>query len=77
MSHDIEDIIVVLDSQANFDKMHKAPDSVKQYLQQEFKSFLDDDQFLESVSGYIGYVQTSTGRAIRVIEFMKKYIEIK
>ncbi|OHD69975.1 MAG: hypothetical protein A2W19_02870 [Spirochaetes bacterium RBG_16_49_21] len=73
MSHDIEDIVIVLDSLFDFNRMHSAPNSVTQYLQEEFKIIINDDQFIESVSGYIGYSQTSTGRAMRVVDFMKEY----
>ena len=77
ISHDIEDIVIVLDSLVDFSRMHRAPDSVTQYLQEEFKIIINDDQFIESVSGYIGYSQTSAGRAMRVVEFMKEYSEMK
>ncbi len=77
MSHDIEDIITVLDSRNDFEQMDKAPDSVKRYLRDEFSNILNDEQFLESISGYIGYAQTSAGRAMRIVEFMKEYCGIK
>ena len=77
MSHDIEDIVMVLDSLVDFSGLHRAPVTVTQYLQEEFKIIINDDQFIESVSGYIGYLQTSTGRAMRVIEFMRDYSEMK
>jgi len=73
MSHDIEDVITVLDSQIDFEKMYQASGTLKQYLQQEFKEYVGDEQFLESISGCVGYTQTSSARATRIIEFMREY----
>jgi predicted nucleotidyltransferase len=73
MSEDIEDIVIVLDGQVDFEQMRRAPASVKQYLKAEFKKLSSEDQFLESAAAYIGYTKTSTGRAIRVLDFMKDY----
>ncbi len=72
-SHDIEDVVMVLDAQLDFDSLDKAPVTVKNYLKHEFASMAVDGGFLESVSGYIGYTPTSTNRARRVVSFMSEF----
>ncbi len=44
-SHDIEDVIIVLDGQNDFRKFDNIQGSVKKYLQSKFISFFDDDFF--------------------------------
>ncbi len=71
-SQDIEDIILILDSLTDLNSIKKGPDAVLDYFNQEFKIMVQDDQFLESVRAFIGYSQTSSDRAQRIIDFMEK-----
>ena len=72
-SHDIEDVISVLDARVDFDAIRNAPLTVKDYLKDEFKHMAVDERFLESISGYLGSTPTSKARARRIIDFMQDY----
>jgi predicted nucleotidyltransferase len=72
-SHDIEDVITLLDGLTSFDSLHDAPESVQTYLRGKLKEFLQDDLFLESVSGHLEAGPTRTDRAKRILDFIEKY----
>jgi predicted nucleotidyltransferase len=74
-SHDIEDVVAVLDARLDFDAIRNAPVTVKDYLKNEFMRMAADEQFLESVSGYLGSAPTSGARARRIIDFMNNYTD--
>ena len=73
ISHDIEDIIVVLDGRLNFNKLYAAPLTVKKYLIEEFRQFLESSLFIESVSAHIDH-GNSPQRAKRIIDFLKDFV---
>jgi len=72
-SHDIEDIITVLDGRVNLYTLIDADTSIKDYLKAELGFMADDIHFIESVSGHIGYGTTRTARASRIIDFIKEF----
>ena len=74
LSHDIEDIIAILDGidiQATFSDFSG---QVKEYLMSKFKIFLDDDLFIESVSGHLEQGPVNTSRSKRIIETLNNFV---
>lgn len=66
-SSDMEDIIAVLDGAENVaEKVLKAPEPVKSYLQDKFASFLANERFLESLEGNLVSPSKSSGRIVMV-----------
>ena len=72
LSHDIEDVMTLLDGILNFDSIQNAPESVADYLRKKVAEFLKDDTFLESISAHIEPGPSNSERAKRLIEFFKK-----
>jgi len=72
-SHDIEDVITVLDGQINFDRFSQAPAAVATFLKSQFNAFLMDPLFIESVATHIEFGYQSPGRVERLIGFMTNY----
>lgn len=70
-SHDIEDIVTVLDGQLDFKKFDEAPPEVKEYLKNQFREFLADSVFIESISGHMEFGSENKGRVQRIIDFLK------
>jgi hypothetical protein len=68
----IEDIIILLDGLISFDDIVSAPDSVKNYLKQQFSLFLLKDVFVESVSTHIEQGR-SPARTQRIITFFERF----
>lgn len=71
LSHDIEDIITVLDGQVDFRKFDEASSEVKKYLKAQFNKFLADRVFIESVSGHMEFGYQNKGRVKRIIDFLQ------
>jgi len=75
ISHDIEDIITVLDGQKSFDKFYSETNvEVKLFLKSEFKLFLESDLFAESIIAHLGSKVTSYGRRKRLLDFLENFI---
>ena len=72
VSHDIEDIIVVLDGVLSLDELLSAPPSLKKYLSTEFCQFLKESLFIEAVSAHIDQGH-SPFRTKRIIDFLKVF----
>ena len=52
MSHDIEDIVLLVDGRPEIvEEIQGADIGIKEYLVNEFKKLLEDQYFLESISG--------------------------
>lgn len=68
MSHDFEDIILVLSGNSGAkDKLVNAPDSVKQYLKNEFATLMKSPTFNEGVQAALYAAGEGEARADRVI----------
>jgi hypothetical protein len=76
ISHDIEDIVIVLDGILNFDKFYDAPATIKNYLSEQFGEFIKDRSFIESLSSHIEHGQ-SPARTKRIMDFINDYSQIK
>lgn len=73
VSHDIEDIVTVLDGQMDFNKFDESPPAVSEYLKGQFKTFLADGLFIESISSHIEFGHQNKGRVQRIIDFLRTY----
>lgn len=74
-SHDLEDIIFVLDNRDSVeDELLNADAKVKQYLQEEFKILLNNASFEEAL---IAHVEQSdqTQRKNRIINMLKNFVK--
>ena len=75
MSHDFEDIILVISGNSNAkDLLLNAPDSVKQYIKNEFAVIMKNPTFNEGVQAALYAVGEDSGRANGVIALIKEVI---
>lgn len=74
LSHDIEDIIMILDGLMSFDDILKAPDDVRTYLQKELKIFMKSDLFIEALSSSID-LGDSPLRTKRITDFLRVFLQ--
>ncbi len=72
LSHDMEDIVTVLDGQEDFTELITAPGPVNAYLKEKIKTFLKDDSFIESLSAHLQPDPSATERARRILDFLTK-----
>ncbi|MFK7824306.1 MAG: hypothetical protein AB8G05_09120 [Oligoflexales bacterium] len=72
LSHDIEDVVTLLDGMLSFESIQNAPASVADYLSKKLVEFLDEDTFLESISAHLEPGPSNSERAKRLIEFFEK-----
>ena len=73
LSHDIEDIVAVLDGQHDFNALAHAPETVSKYLKATFKTFLGDSRFTESLSGHFESGPTNVARTKRLLKFLREF----
>ena len=72
-SHDIEDLIAVIDGRATLlADVQSAPEILQQYISREIAGFLDDSKFLDAVPGHLLPDGVSQLRLGIVIERLKK-----
>lgn len=72
-SHDIEDMVTLLDGITSFDQFSDAPVSVKTHLQEKFQEYLKEDLFLESISGHLEQGSGNAERSKRILDWMERY----
>lgn len=70
MSHDIEDIIIVLDGKLDFDDIVSTPATVTTYLKEKFQELLSDPSFVECVYGHLPHDPSKGIRAKRILSFL-------
>jgi hypothetical protein len=74
-SHDLEDIIFVLDHRDEVqDELLAADDKVKSYLQKEFAALLNKRSFEEALLGHVEQ-SNQTQRKERIIEILREFVE--
>ena len=67
-SHDIEDIVTVLDGRPElFDELEKAGTKIKQELASRFEVLLQNRRFIDAVAGHLAPDQASQARLPRII----------
>ena len=77
MSHDIEDIVLLIDGRPEIvEEIHGADIGIKEYLVNEFKKLLEDQYFLESISGHLFPDEASQGRQPIIITRLNEIANI-
>lgn len=78
MSHDIEDIIAVIDGRAEIvsEVIETEPMLVKE-LSVRFQNLLQDSKFIDAVSGHMPTDETSQSRVSIILNTIKKLSEVK
>jgi len=78
MSHDIEDMIAVMDGRAEIinDVIQSKPELVKA-LSDRFHALMKEDRFIEAVSGHMPADETSQARVENIFNTIKNIAEIK
>jgi hypothetical protein len=77
MSHDLEDIVTVLDGQSKWaEKINQADPEVRQYLVAEFKLILQDLRLQDAILGNLPY-EGQTARFKRLLEGMRSVADVQ
>jgi hypothetical protein len=72
-SHDIEDVIIVLDGQLDFTEIEEAPTTVAAYLRAKFHQALANRDFAECIHGHLPPDPSNTIRAQRILAFLQQF----
>jgi len=73
MSHDIEDIIALLDGRAEIiGEIRKADTRLASELEKRFSELLQNNQFIDAISGHMPTDTTSQARVPMIVETIKK-----
>ncbi len=78
LSHDIEDIVAVLDGRPEIlGEVRKADSALVRELSERFRILLQDDRFFYAVSGHMPSSDTTPSRVSGILKTMRKISEIK
>ena len=78
MSHDIEDVIAVLDGRpAIIDEVRKADSILLKELSKRFNTLLNNSRFIDAVSGHMPSDEVSQARVSTILKIIKKIVELK
>ena len=78
MSHDIEDIIVVLDGRPGIiSEIKQADPELSRELSMRFKGLLEDNRFVDSISGHMPPDKASQSRVTIVIRVLREISSIE
>lgn len=73
-SHDIEDIVAVIDGRLQFEKnIESSKGDVRKYIKNAFEDYLKDYRFAEAIEGHISDRQNTNARAKLVLSRMKLF----
>lgn len=76
LSHDIEDLVAVLDGRpAIVEEVKKAESELTKELSQRFQILLQDQRFVDSVSGHMPTDETSQARVSVILDVVKQIAE--
>ena len=73
-SHDLEDVLTVLDGHNNLSELNNAPVSVSKYLKKEFTVLFQERDFIENISGHFEPGITQEKRVQRIINFINNFV---
>lgn len=77
-SHDIEDIVAVLDGRPEIlDEVRCADPILVQELSERFRSLLQEDRFIDAIPGHMPSGKTSPTRASIILGIIEKISELK
>jgi len=72
-SHDLEDAISVVDGRMDIvEEIKSSPDSIKQFLSEQFKYLLKDRKFEEALPGYLPPDSAGQGRFDLLMDKLNK-----
>lgn len=78
LSHDLEDIIAVLDGRPEIiEDISQATKEIKKYLASEFSLLMNNKKFLNALPGHLNYSSDLVGRDKEVIETIKAIINLE
>ncbi len=78
LSHDIEDIIAVLDGRSEIvDEVKQAEPELAKELSERFQALLQDSRFVDAVSGHMPTDETSQARVSMILNIIKEVAENK
>ncbi len=76
-SHDLEDIVTVLDGRPEFfSEFLSASDELKSFVADRFREFLADPRFRDAIPGHIGNGATSKARVPKLLELFVRIAEL-
>lgn len=76
-SHDIEDIVLLIDGRPEIvDEIKAADIRIKEYLANEFRKLLEDPYFIESISGHLFPDEASQARQPIIIDRLNSISDI-
>jgi len=76
-SHDLEDIITVIDGRAEIvDEISRAPEDVRDYISGKIRGLLNTRQFLDALPGYLLPDEASQGRLRILMERLTQIAEM-
>src|SRR5690625_4259712 len=77
VSHDLEDIIILLDGHAGLHtEVQQAPKEVRIYIAETFRNLLDTPEFVDSIPGYLDPDDASQARAPLIRQRMEQIGDI-
>lgn len=77
LSHDLEDLIAVLDGRLEIvDDISDADEEVLHYIVDQFSSLLDNEDFLDALPGHLPGDSASQERVPLIVERMKRIVQI-
>jgi predicted nucleotidyltransferase len=75
-SHDLEDIVTVVDGRAELtDEVIAAPAPVREYLQASFASLVADERFVNALAGHLSGDPASQGRLPLLLDRLRRLAE--
>jgi predicted nucleotidyltransferase len=75
MSHDLEDIVTVVDGRAELaDEIHAAPSDLREYLSREFGALLSNRDFIEALPGQLLLDIASQQRLNIVVKRIQQFV---
>jgi hypothetical protein len=76
MSHDLEDIVTVIDGRTEIaDEVHRAAPDLQKYLSEEFRALLSSRDFLQALPGHLLPDAASQQRLGLVMKRMQQIVE--
>jgi hypothetical protein len=75
MSHDLEDIVTVIDGRSEIvEDVHRAPADLQKYLSEEFRALLSNRGFREALPGHLLPDAASQQRMSLVVNRMQQFL---
>jgi hypothetical protein len=78
VSHDMEDIIALIDGRPEIvEEIVTSPENLKAHLADQFRAYLELEQFLESISGHLRPDNASQARFPIIMERIRRIAQIQ